>query len=136
MDFTSQDGRPYYRKAFFPGTVNGAEAGIVAVSPGEPVENLKFFLPPDSPAPGIPLTVRVLGFDGKPVPNAMILAYDDIWENSVTPLNRMRTKGEGCASLRAARITTSKPSRTIPMAHSPARGLKEWMPMAISRRWF
>ena len=102
MDFAQQDGKPYYRKAFFPGTVKRAEAAVIAVSPEEPVENLKFFLPPDSPAPGIPLAVTVLGFDGKPVPNAMILAYDDIWENSVTPLNGSADdSGKAVLTLRA-----------------------------------
>ncbi len=102
MDFSSQDGKPYYRKAFFPGTADRAEAAVIAVSPGETVDNLKFFLPPDSPPPEIPLAVTVLGFDGKPVPNAMTLAYDDIWENSVTPLNtNTDEKGKATLNLRA-----------------------------------
>jgi Carboxypeptidase regulatory-like domain len=86
VDFTSQDGKPYYRKAFFPGSPNRAEAGIVAVGPGETVDKLSFFLPPDSLPATVPLRVTVLGFDGKPVSHAEILAEDDIWENSVTPL--------------------------------------------------
>jgi hypothetical protein len=86
MDFSAQEGKPYYRKAFFPGTSNRAEAAIIAVGPGETVDKLSFFLPPDSPAATIPLRVTVLGFDGKPVSHAEILAQDDIWQNSVTPL--------------------------------------------------
>ena len=50
------------------------------------VDHLRFFLPPDAPPPSIPLEVTVLGFDGRPVSHAQILAYDDIWENPVTPL--------------------------------------------------
>jgi hypothetical protein len=102
MDFAPQDGKPYYRKAFFPGTTNRAEAAVIAVSPGEPVDNLKFFLPLDSPPPGIQLAVTVLGFDGKPVPSAQILAEDDIWENSVTSLNtNTDEKGKAVVTLRA-----------------------------------
>jgi len=85
MDFAPQDGKPYYRRAFFPGAAQRSEATVIIVGEGETAENLRFFLPADS-APTIPVEVTVLGFDGKPVSHAEIVAYDDMWENSVTPL--------------------------------------------------
>jgi len=84
MNFAPWDGKPYYRKAFFPGTINRAEAGIVIVGAGQKVDNLRFVLPPDLPPPSIPVAVTVLGFDRKPVARASIVAADDIWENPVT----------------------------------------------------
>jgi Tissue inhibitor of metalloproteinase len=86
MDFSSVDGKGYYRKALYPGTSNRAEAATVTLGAGETVDNLNFYLPPDSPAPSIPVQVQVLGFDGMPVAHAEILAADDMWENSPTPL--------------------------------------------------
>jgi hypothetical protein len=87
MNFTSVDGKGYYRKALYPGTSNRAEAATITLGAGETVDNLNFYLPPDSPAPSIPVLVQVLGFDGMPVPRAQILAEDAMWENSVTSLN-------------------------------------------------
>lgn len=102
MDFSPQDGKPYYRKAFFPGTANRAEAAVIAVSPGETVDNLKFFLPPDSPLPSIPLQVTVLGFNGKPLAGAQIITEDAMWENSVTsPVVNTDEKGKATLMLRA-----------------------------------
>jgi hypothetical protein len=92
------NGDVYYRKAFFPGVIHKAEAAGIPVGPGESVDNLRFFLPPDSAKPSVPIQVTVLDFDGKPAPKAEVIAYDDIWENSVTPL--MATADEnGKASL-------------------------------------
>ncbi len=85
IDFSPQDGKPYYRRAFFPGSAHRAEAAVITVGAGESTENLRFFLPPDSAPPTVPVEVTVLGFDGKPVSHAEILAYDDLWESSVTP---------------------------------------------------
>jgi hypothetical protein len=87
MDFSSVDGKGYYRKALYPGTSNRAEAATITLGAGETVDNLNFYLPPDSPAPSIPVEVLVLGFDGMPVAHAQILADDTMWENSVTSLN-------------------------------------------------
>jgi hypothetical protein len=84
MDFSPQDGKPYYRKAFFPGAAHRSEAAVTIVEAGQTVDNLRFFLPPDSPPATIPLEVTVLGFDGKPVSHAEIAAYDDMWESSIT----------------------------------------------------
>jgi len=101
LNFSSQDG-PYYRKAFFPGTGERAEAGIVEVGAGESVANLRFFLPPDSPPPTVSLNVTVLGFDGKPIPTANVIAADRMWENSVTNLTAMTDEtGRGTVVLRA-----------------------------------
>jgi len=96
MDFAPPDGKPYYRRAFFPGTIKRAEAGIVSVGAGQQVDNLKFILPPDLPPPSIPVPVTVLGFDRKPVAQASVLASDDIWENSVTNI-MASTDGNGKA---------------------------------------
>ncbi len=93
MDFAPQNGSPYYRKAFFPGAVHRSEAAAVAVGPGESVDDLHFYLPPDSAKPTVPLHVTVLDQAGKPVPHAEIIAYDDIWENSVTPLTATADEG-------------------------------------------
>jgi hypothetical protein len=85
LNFTSIDGK-YYRKAFFPGTSNRQEAATITLGAGEMVDDLNFYLPPDSPPASIPVSVLVLGFDGRPVSHAEIIAEDDMWENSVTPL--------------------------------------------------
>jgi hypothetical protein len=87
MDFSSQDGKPYYRRAFFPGSARRSEAAVITVGAGESSDSLRFFLPPDSAPPTVPLQVTVLGFDGQPAGHANVLAYDDMWENSVTPVN-------------------------------------------------
>jgi hypothetical protein len=86
LDFTSIDGKSYYRKAFYPGTSNRTEAATVTLGAGETVGDLNFYLPPDSPAPSIAVSVLVLGFDGMPVAHAEIIAEDAMWENSATPL--------------------------------------------------
>jgi hypothetical protein len=91
VDFSALEGK-YYRKAFYPGTSNQSEAANITIGAGETVDRLNFYLPPDSPPPSIPVPVLVLGFDGQPVPHAQIIAADDMWENSVTPLSA--TAGE------------------------------------------
>jgi hypothetical protein len=87
MDFSpiTSKGTAYYRRAFYPGVAKASEAAIITVGTGESVGNLRFFLPPDAPPPTIPVDVTVVGFDGNPVPHAAVFAYDDMWENSVTP---------------------------------------------------
>jgi protocatechuate 3,4-dioxygenase beta subunit len=87
MDFSpgTSKGTTYYRKAFFPGVAHRSEASVIPVDAGQMVDHLRFFLPPDAGPPAIPLEVTVVGFDGNPVPHAQVLAYDDMWENSVTP---------------------------------------------------
>jgi hypothetical protein len=85
LDFSSIDGK-YYRKAFFPGTSKRGEAATITLGAGEMVGDLSFYLPADSPPPSIPVSVLVIGFDGRPVSRAEITAEDDMWENSVTSL--------------------------------------------------
>ncbi len=69
---------------------------------GQTVDHLRFFLPRDAPPPAIPLAVMVLGFDGKPVSGASILAYDDMWENSGTPVMAdTDEQGKAAIALRA-----------------------------------
>ena len=97
MDFSMLNGT-YYRKAFFPGTAHRPEAAVVTVGAGEISGDLRFFLPPDSPPPSIPVEVTVAGFDGAPVPDARIAAYDDMWENSVTPVT-VNTDKQGKATV-------------------------------------
>jgi protocatechuate 3,4-dioxygenase beta subunit len=86
MDFAPQDGKPYYRRSFYPGSAHRSEAAIITVDAGEAVDNLRFFLPPDS-LPTIPLELTVLGFDGRPVSHAAIVVYDETWENLVTAVS-------------------------------------------------
>lgn len=86
LDFSAIEGK-YYRKAFYPGTRNQSEAATITLGSGETVDRLNLYLPPDSPPPSIPVPVLVLGFDGRPVPHAEIIAADDMWENSVTLLS-------------------------------------------------
>ena len=97
MDFSMLNGT-YYRKAYFPGTAHRAEATTITVDAGETAGDLRFFLPPDSPPPSIPVEVTVVGFDGAPVPDARIAAYDDMWENSVTPVT-VNADNKGKATL-------------------------------------
>jgi hypothetical protein len=88
MDFSPVDskGTAYYRRAFFPGVAHPSEASVITVDAGQIAGHLRFFLPPDSGLPTIPTEVTVLGFDGRPVSHAQVLAYDDMWESSVTPV--------------------------------------------------
>jgi hypothetical protein len=87
MDFAPETsmGPAYYRRAFFPGVAHRSEAAVITVAGGETTGDLRFYLPPDSAPPTIPIEVTVLGFDGNPVPHAEILAYDNMWDDSVTP---------------------------------------------------
>jgi hypothetical protein len=87
MDFSpvTSKGPAYYRKVFFPGGVHRSEAAVITVGTGDTVDNLRFFLPPDAAPASVALDLAVRGFDGYPVSHAQILAYDDMWENSVTP---------------------------------------------------
>jgi hypothetical protein len=87
MDFAPETsmGPAYYRRAFFPGVAHRSEAAVITVAGGETTGDLRFYLPPDSAPPIIPIEVTVLGFDGNPVPHAEILAYDNMWDDSVTP---------------------------------------------------
>jgi protocatechuate 3,4-dioxygenase beta subunit len=87
IDFSpvTSKGTAYYRKVFFPGVAHLADAAVLTVEAGGTIDNLRLFLPPDSAPPSAPLEVTVIGFDGRPVTHAEILAYDDMWENSVSP---------------------------------------------------
>ncbi len=89
MDFSlvASDKPTYYRKAFYPGSASRSDATVFTLDAGQVTENLRFFLPPDSAPPSVPLAVTVLGFDGQPAANAQILAYDDQWENSSTAVH-------------------------------------------------
>jgi hypothetical protein len=102
MDFTSlSKDSPYYRKAFFPGTGDRAEAAVISLDKGQQIDDLRFFLPPDSPQPSIPLQVKVVGSNGKPASNAFITAFDQMWESSVTSLQAMANEnGEANLILR------------------------------------
>jgi len=87
MDFPPHDGKPYYRRAFFPnGSAPRSAAGVLTLGTAEVIDNLRFFLPPDAAPPSATVTVTVAAPDGQPVPHAEIFAYDDIWENSVMPV--------------------------------------------------
>jgi hypothetical protein len=86
LDFAPFNGKPYYRKVFYPGTEKLSEAAVIGIGLGQVVDNVRFILPPDSPAPSVPISVSVVGFDGKPVPRATIMAQDSMWDSSVTLL--------------------------------------------------
>jgi hypothetical protein len=119
MDFAplTSKGITYYRRAFFPSGKDRSEAAVIAVDAGQIVDRLRFFLPPDAPSPAIPLAVTVLGFDGKPVPRANILAYDDMWENSVTPVMAdTDEQGKAAIALRAGQHYDIEASVDLPDA--------------------
>ena len=59
---------------------------MITLDAGQTVDHIRFFLPPDSAPPSVPLNVKVIGFAGEPVSRAEILAYDAMWENSSTPV--------------------------------------------------
>ncbi|MGA2581563.1 MAG: hypothetical protein ABSH24_36900 [Bryobacteraceae bacterium] len=100
MDFSplTSKGTVYYRQAFYPGGARRSDAAVITVDAGQMIDHLRFFLPPDSALPSIPLQITVMGFDGQPVSHAEILAYDDMWENSVTPA-MAKADGQGKATI-------------------------------------
>ena len=131
LDFTSPNGFPYYRKAFFPGTVNRSEAAVVTITAGQIVEDQRFFLPPDSGKPAVPLHVTVRESDGQLVANAQVIAADSIWENSVTPLTESANES-GVATLTLRPAThydvsayVNRPDRTQACAESIGVDVKE-----------
>jgi protocatechuate 3,4-dioxygenase beta subunit len=79
MDFPPMNGKPYYRKAFYSGRGDNSQPVTLKLGVAETLDEIRFILPPDSPPPSKPLPISVLGFDGKPVPNALIAVYDDMW---------------------------------------------------------
>lgn len=87
LDFGPLDDKSYYRRVFFPGAANRSGAEVIALATGQLVDALRFYLPPDAPPPAIPMRVTVTGSDGQPAAHADVLAYDEMWENSVTPVN-------------------------------------------------
>ena len=90
----------YYRKAFYPGVTERSQAALVQVGHAQTVDNLRFFLPEDLPAPSIPLQVTLLGRDGKPIPNVEILPQDDMWETLVSANGELKkTDSEGKVTL-------------------------------------
>lgn len=73
---------------------------MLRIGHAQTVDNLRFFLPPDLPAPSIPLQITVLGRDGRLEPNVEIVPEDDMWETSASD-GRLtkRTDSEGKATL-------------------------------------
>jgi hypothetical protein len=99
INFRSADDR-YYRKVFYSGVTERSQAALVQVGHAQTVDNLRFFLPEDLPAPSIPLQVTLLGRDGKPIPNVEILPQDDMWETLVSVNGELKkTDSEGKATL-------------------------------------
>jgi hypothetical protein len=61
----------YNQKAVYPEKIT--------IGPSETVADLRFNLPPDRPAPSVPVSVQVLDRDGQPVLHATVFADDAIW---------------------------------------------------------
>lgn len=119
MDFAPRDGSPYYRKVSYPSTSNRAGAAITGLGSGQTIDKLKFFLPPDSPPPGIPLSVTVAGFDGKPASQFRMRRLSPQTICGITPLRRfppLRTRTERQSLFCVpAPITMLKRSSTWPI---------------------
>ena len=49
MDFAPVSSNAYFRRAFYPGTADRAQAAEISVGAGEAIDNLRFILPPDLP---------------------------------------------------------------------------------------
>lgn len=73
----------YYRKVFYPSGMDRGGAKRITLAAAQRVEDLRFELPEDRPAPSIPLDVTLVDPSGKPVPNATIMADDDMWDSSI-----------------------------------------------------
>jgi hypothetical protein len=61
----------YNQRAVYPERIN--------IGPSETTAEVKFTLPPDRPAPSIPVVVQVFDGQGQPLPNATVLADDGAW---------------------------------------------------------
>src|SRR6202007_2599622 len=83
------------------GVSESSQAALVQVGHAQTVDDLRFVLPEDLPAPSIPLQVTLLGRDGKPIPNVEILPEDDMWEQAYLSLSGelKKTDSEGKATL-------------------------------------
>ena len=60
----------YSQRAIYPESIQ--------LGPSQKVADLRFTLPPDRPAPSVPITVRVVDRQGNPVPDATVLADDSV----------------------------------------------------------
>jgi hypothetical protein len=61
----------YNQRAVFPEKIN--------IGPSETTADLKFTLPPDRPAPSVPVVVQVFDRQEQPIPNATVLVDDATW---------------------------------------------------------
>jgi Carboxypeptidase regulatory-like domain len=64
---TGSDG---FAEQFYPVVADQDEANVIYVKPGEDVENVQFYVPQESRRR--PVSVRILGDDGSPVPHAKV----------------------------------------------------------------
>lgn len=86
---TFQGSGGYYRKAVYPGTIK--------VGTSQVIDDLKFELPEDSPAPSIPLRVQFVDRDGKAL-EGTVMVDDEMWENPIG-INPPVTDSAGVALL-------------------------------------
>ena len=65
----------------------------ITIGPSETSADLKFTLPPDRPAPSVPVPVRVLDRQGQPVRKATVLADDAMWPEAHAGSQRTDASG-------------------------------------------
>jgi uncharacterized GH25 family protein len=72
----------------------------IVIGASQTVDDLKFVLPPDRPAPSVSITVTVLDREGKPLPNATVFADDALWPDFHGDLQRTGKTGKTTVVLR------------------------------------
>jgi Carboxypeptidase regulatory-like domain len=77
----------YYRKAVYPGPI--------VIRASQLIDDLKFELPEDSPAPSVPLRVQLVDRNGRGLEGTVILD-DEMWDGSIA-LNPPQTDSSGVA---------------------------------------
>lgn len=71
VNVDSPRAKGYNQRAVFPEKIN--------IGPSETTADLKFTLPPDRPAPSVPVVVQVFDRQEHPIPNATVLLDDATW---------------------------------------------------------
>jgi hypothetical protein len=75
-------GSPYYRKAYYPGAADRAGATRIPLAAAQLVDDVRFELPEDAPAPSIPVEVTFVDRNGKALALGTVIVEDSMWETS------------------------------------------------------